>query len=94
MIPRCLSSPVSDPIYCRICLYVAPLALLYALLKIPQGDLPFAELNIYADMTVRFFVGQKNQCFDVGQDSKRYKNRLKMGVETPKSLKTTGEKSH
>ena len=23
--------------------------------------LPFAELNIYADMTVRFFVGQKNQ---------------------------------
>ena len=61
MIPRCLSSPVSDPIYCRICLYVAPLALLYALLKIPQGDLPFAELDIYADMTVGFFVGQKNQ---------------------------------
>ena len=65
MIPRCLSSPVSDPIYCRICLYVAPLALLYALLKIPQGDLSFAELNIHADMTVRFFVGQKNQRLDV-----------------------------
>ena len=67
MIPRCLSSPVSDPIYCRICLYVAPLALLYALLKIPQGDLAFAELNIHADMTVRFFVGQKNQRLNVAE---------------------------
>ena len=74
MIPRCLSSPVSDPIYCRICLYVAPLALLYALLKIPQGDLSFAELNIHADMTVRFFVGQKNQRLDVADDYERSQN--------------------
>ena len=29
--------------------------------------LPFAELNIYADMTVRFFVGQKNQCLNISR---------------------------
>lgn len=86
MIPRCLSSPVSDPIYCRICLYVAPLALLYALLKIPQGDLPFAELNIHVDMTVRFFVRQKNQRFDVAQDYKRSQKRPFSKGETIKNL--------
>ena len=27
--------------------------------------LSFAELDIYVDMTVRFFVGQKNQCLNI-----------------------------
>ena len=30
----------------------------------------------------------------MGQDDKRYKNRAKMGVETPKSLKIIGGNHH
>ena len=37
-------------------------------------------------------AGQANNAFDVGHKTKRYKNRLKIGVVSPKGLKIIGGK--